>query len=76
MRLPKGTLVKIHKITGISTPNLSEYIANKRFPSRSRAIELGKACAKLGFDVPKETWMFGTTQEIKAALTASQINNL
>ncbi|MCP3923369.1 MAG: hypothetical protein GY714_12365 [Desulfobacterales bacterium] len=68
MRLPNGTLVKIHKITGISTPNLSEYISNKRFPSRNRAIVLGNACAKLGFNVPKETWMFGTTEEIKSAL--------
>lgn len=70
--LPKGTLTKITEITGISGPNLSEYISGGRFPSRSRAIELEQACISLGLKVSKETWMFGTVHEIKSALLNSE----
>ena len=71
MRLPKGSLLGLHKITGIPTPHLCDYVAGRRFPSRKRAIVLEEACKELGLDVPKELWMFGTSEKIKTALSAS-----
>ena len=72
MRLQDGTLQKLQKITGISKSNLCDYIANRRYPSRKRAIELGEACKKLGLAVTKEKWMFGTSKEIKSALSKAK----
>ncbi len=66
-RLPKGTLLKIKKITGISTTNLCDYIARRKNMSRDRAIELEKACEELGFCISRQTWMFGDSVTIKKA---------
>lgn len=71
MRLPYGVLKKLSEETGLKTNYLSNLVATRDRPGRQRAIELEEACKRLGWDVPKELWMFGTSEQIKAAICES-----
>jgi len=69
MRLPYGVLTALGDITGISPNLLSDYAATRIRPGSKRALILENACKKIGLDVSLRLWLFGTGEEIKAALT-------
>ena len=68
MRLPNGLLKKLSEKTGmkISVQRLSDHAAGRIRPSRKRAIFLEKCSG-----VSRVTWIFGSPEEIKAALKNS-----
>lgn len=74
MRLPKGTLTKLAEATDLNNNYLCDLVSTRSRPGRTRSIELEEACKKIGLDVPRTTWLFGTTNEIKKALTNTKPN--
>lgn len=73
MRLPKGTLTKLAEITGIHHRVLSDYVSTRIRPGSHRALLLELSCKKIGLDVSLRLWIFGTSDELKAALTNNHI---
>lgn len=76
MRLPKGTLTILSNQTGLKNNYLSDLVSTRSRPGRQRSIDLEEACKELGLDVPKELWMFGASDKIKAALSAPVNKNM
>jgi hypothetical protein len=66
MRTPKGVINNISKHSQLSESLITNYINRCAHPSRNRAKELELACKKAGFHIPKELWIFGTKEQIKA----------
>ena len=58
MRIPKGTLKKLSKESGILNHNLSSYLAGKRTMSKKRAIMMEKVSKNLGYNFSAEDWVF------------------
>jgi transcriptional regulator with XRE-family HTH domain len=73
MRLPHGFLKKITEITGFSKSYLSDLAAGRKRPGRKRSLLLEEACTAMSLNVPAELWLFGTSFEIKSALTGKKI---
>ncbi len=69
MRLPYGVLKSLAKETGFTVRYLSDLAAIRKRPGRKRAPLLEDACKKLGLNVPAMLWLYGTTEEIKRALS-------
>lgn len=74
MRLPHGMVKKIADKIGISNVSICSIIAKRDNCSPNRAIELENVCKELGYNVPKELWIFGTSLQIKQALLSSKLN--
>lgn len=68
LRLKKGILKRLSLETGIDARHLAGYASTCKRPGRKRAEFLERVTTALGFPVPKELWIFGTKEEIKAAL--------
>lgn len=73
-RLPRGTLTPYAKKTGLSLPYLSEIAAARRRPGRERALALSHAAKAIGKDIPPATWLYGSKEVLRAALTADAID--
>ena len=69
MRLPNGTLTSLARETGIDKTSLCDLAATRKRPGRGRAKALERAARKIGRRVPAVLWLYGTSSEIKAALT-------
>ena len=68
MRLKRGTLTKISKVSGITNTHLCNYAATRVRPRPDRARQLESACLEAGYDVPAHVWLLGTSNEIKGRL--------
>jgi len=73
MRLPHGILPALSRVTLLPINQLSDYASGRVRPGSKRALELEAACKKLGLDVSIRLWLFGTGDEIKAALSRHHI---
>lgn len=72
MRIPNNTLKQFVEVTGISVVLLCDYLAERRNMSKARALELGCASKKLGYDFTASDWMF-SPEKIKQALTSQEV---
>lgn len=72
MKLPSGTLIALGTETGLRPQYLCDLIATRRRPGRKRALLLEAACKKVGYAVSATTWLYGSSEEIKSALTIRQ----
>jgi len=73
MRLPHGILPALSRVTFLPINQLSDYASGRTRPGSKRALELEAACKKIGLDVSIRLWLFGTGDEIKAALSRNHI---
>ena len=69
--IPRGTFKKISKESGYSDSYISDLIHGRKKAGRKRAPVLEQACKNLGINTPKELWVFGSIEEIKAVLSKS-----
>jgi hypothetical protein len=54
--------------SGLQRSYLSNLFAARIRPSRERAFYLEKAAKKAGKNIPAPLWIFGTAEELRAAL--------
>ena len=73
MKLPRGVLIALSEKSEkkYKVQYLCDVIAKRKKISAARAEALGELCRKLELNVPKELWMFGTSEQLKTALSVS-----
>ncbi|NNG00891.1 MAG: hypothetical protein HKM93_16000 [Desulfobacteraceae bacterium] len=69
MRIPHKLLKSLSDATGFSVTYLSDIAATRKRPGRTRAMTLEKAAKKINADVPAILWLYGSSTEIKTALS-------
>ena len=67
--IKRGTLTKLSSETGYSRSYLCDLAAGRKRAGRKRALVLEEACQNIGIKANKELWIFGTSDEIKSALS-------
>lgn len=65
---------KVSSESGFPISYIYDLLAGRKKAGRKRAPIIGIACNNLGLNVPKELWVFGTTDEIKSALFKENTN--
>lgn len=54
----KGDRTKLATAIGVQASVICDIIKGRRAVSPARAIELEKACAELGYNIPRTAWVF------------------
>ena len=72
-RLPHNLLKRLSDQTGMSVSYLSSLAGTHMRPGRQKALILQNGAAAIGKHVPAMLWLYGTADEIRAALSAEEV---
>lgn len=68
MKIPYGSVKKICEASGLPQSYISNIIATRTRAGRLQAARLEECCKKIGMNIPKEIWAFGSSEDIKKAI--------